>query len=752
MRGRTTQSAENTQQLLYLTKRCYKALYAFYQSSPALQLHQALRTLIRALMVMIAHAHICPGHSYYRYIATAAECLRSAATHKDPDAARSFSNCFLRDDGSPGIEIFDADPLPSDAELFAEIAKALCEPGDEAVMTAVFYETMPLEWIGAVYESLLDTCIVPVSGGNDLRHTTRKKRGVYFTPPVVIDYVIKTTLDLLVPNRDLCSEELRQIRILDPAMGSGGFLARSIGLMADILGSAEFSSKLAKTCVYGVDVDLIACEIARFCVWAKTGFADGVQNALKQHMIRGDALAGDIPRPEPASQTHPDGQCFDAVVGNPPYLASKNYLIPQHDTKMAGQIDTYLLFLEMVFERRLVRPGGVLAMVLPDPLLVRGNAEKVRRILARDWDIKSIVHIYGAFRGARVANVLLIAKNELPISASFVVSRIDRLSQRRDFMKDPIGATRVLGRRLSRNVALAQKRCELLYLLEEEPFVELIRKIHGPDLSLLRYRPPFAPLEKLNVRAIYRGEEIGKSNIRSQTGDLPILLGGQSIRPYEILWEGFRIDSSRVQKPLERYKCSKILVQKSAGLTVAAFDEVKGRHLGYVFPQSVYAVELDESGISHFYLLCLLNSSLIGEYVRRTATGYKLVQPQIEIEDLRALPIRRIIFTTPSRMRKNELARASTLFADECLRADESTSFPELCEFVRWCLKSNPEMSDVVHDILVHLGRLAVELSRKSRVSPSSQCTHQLKCVRSAVDAVVWQLYGCEPVQGSLGV
>lgn len=752
MRGRSTQPVENTQQLLYLTKRCHKALYEFCQSSPALHPHQALRLLIRALMVLVAHARICPGHSCYRYIATAAECLRSAATHKDPDAVRAFNGCFPHDGGLPGMEIFDADPLPEDAELFTEIARALCEPGDDGVMTAVFYETMPLEWIGAVYESLLDAHIAPVNGGDDLRHTMRKKHGVYFTPPAVVDYVIRTTLDLLAPDRDRCGEELRQIRILDPAMGGGGFLARGVELMADVTGSAEPGSEFARTCVYGVDVDPTACEIARFCVWAKTGFADGVPKSLKNHMIRGDALAGDIPKPEPAPKTHTDGPCFDAVVGNPPYLASKNYPILQRETKTAGQIDTYLLFLDMVFRRRLVRPGGVLAMVLPDPLLVRSNAENVRRTLARDWDIKSIVHIHGAFRGAGVANAVLIAINEPPTSASFVVSRIERLSQRRDFMKDPVGTAGVLSRKVSRSVVLAQKRCELLYLLQEEPFVEVIRRIHGPEMSLSEYCPPFAPLEKLNVRAIYRGEEIGKSNIRSQTGDLPILLGGQSIRPYEILWEGFSIDPSRVRKPLERYKRSKILIQKSAGRTIAAFDEVKGQHPGYVFPQSVYAVELDEPGISHLYLLCLLNSSLIGEYVRRTATGYKLVQPQIEIEDLRALPIRRIMFTTPPVKRRNELARASALFADECLRADESTRFPELCEFVKWCLKSNPEMSDVVHDVLVHLGRLAVELSRKNRVSPSSQHTHQLECVRAAIDAVVWQLYGCEPVQGSLGV
>ena len=63
---------------------------------------------------------------------------------------------------------------------------------------------------------------------------------------------------------------------------------------------------------------------------------------------------------------------------------------------------------------------------------------------------------------------------------------------------------------------------------------------------------------------------------------------------------------------------------------IAALDRVSRRHRGYVFPQSVYAVELDKSGMHELYLLCILNSEVINEYVRRTATGYKFLHPQLE--------------------------------------------------------------------------------------------------------------------------
>jgi hypothetical protein len=61
-------------------------------------------------------------------------------------------------------------------------------------------------------------------------------------------------------------------------------------------------------------------------------------------------------------------------------------------------------------------------------------------------------------------------------------------------------------------------------------------------------------------------------------------------------------------------------------------------------------------------------------------------------------------------------------------------------------------MSDVVHDLLVHLGRLAVDLSRRSRKSPDAAVTHNLECVRAAIEALVWRLYSTEPAQMALAI
>ena len=228
---------------------------------------------------------------------------------------------------------------------------------------------------------------------------------------------------------------------------------------------------------------------------------------------------------------------------------------------------------------------------------------------------------------------------------------------------------------------------------------------------------------------------------------MPVLLGGQSIQPYEIIWEGRKASASWIRKPLESYHSAKILIQKSSAHLIAALDRVSKRHPGYVFPQSVYAVELAEHGMDPLYLLCLLNSQVLNEYVRRTVTDYKLLQPQLELEDIRALPIRRVSFTTHISERESDTARGIGVFESESLR---SADFAELANFAVGCLTGLPEKSDVVHDMLVHMGREMVSLSRANRKSPDADATRRLEALRAAIETIVWKLYSSEPSQMAL--
>lgn len=762
----------------WFAEQCKAALAELYsdiiKDSSERGSHQALslclRYLIRLVAVLIAAERIPESRTPARPILEAADVVRDSAKDRISDPVTAFESCLLGafQAGAPDL-LESRGELAISEKAFSEVARLLILPRCDTPVDPLFFETMPLAWLGQTYQLLLS--YEPSGDGSELvfNRAGRKRRGVYFTPSYLIDYIVESVLANIADRyNDVLNDGDAKYdalpKILDPAMGSGDFLCGVVEFLAQSWCSNkpgrldELRAQAAAQCVYGVDIDPVAVEIAQFSVWAASGFADGIIPAIKSHLVCGNAIGPneggnrfDWTASFPDVLRDTDVAGFDAVVGNPPYIAKKNGLSPTfYGATAVGQSDSYLLFLSEVLEKRLVRLGGMLSMVLPDPMLVRGNAAQVRRKLMGEWDLVSLLHIAGVFPEAGVASIVPLCRNARAVNSTFVVSRIERVADRRNFAKSPRRTALALSRPVSRQTILAQPRCELLYLLEEDCFGRIVRRIHGDNLSISNFEPPFAPLCKLNVREIYRGEEIGKAAINRETGELPMLLGGQSIKPYEIIWEGRRIDRSDVKKPVDRYFRTKILLQKSSARLIAALDEPDRHHQGYIFPQSVYGIELCQPGMHELYLLCLLNSEVMNEYIRRTATGYKLLQPQIELEDVKMLPIRQVRFITPPPERQADLALAVEIFNNKSLRYDCNASFSELAGFVTACLASNPEKSDVVHDLLVYLGKLIISLLKANRSAPDLDTTRRLESTKRAIDVVVQRLYCTEPAQMSL--
>jgi hypothetical protein len=743
-------------------EQCKAALVVLYSESikdssgdPCQTLLACIRYLIRLLAILVAAERIPNSRKLAGSILKAAGVVRDSVRGCVSDPEEVFESCLAYQAEVPDLFKNRRD-LTISKKTFGEVAQLLLLSNNDTSITPIFFETMPLAWLGQVYQELLS-----YEPGEDVSQlvsssASRKRRGIYFTPPCLIDYILENVLAVIACDRTVA---LPRIRILDPAMGCGDFLCRAVEFLAlsshisNITEFEELRAVAAAECVNGVDIDSIAVEIARFAVWAASGFADGIIPKINSRLVCGNAIGPnedgnrfDWVGSFPDVLRDSDVVGFDAVVGNPPYIARKNSFIQVScGAATVGQFDSYLLFLSEVLEKKLVKLGGMLSMVLPDPILVRGNAEHVRCKLINEWELMSLLHISGVFPDAGVASVVPVFRNTQPKNPTFIVSRIERSSDRRNFMMSPRKTASVLSRPVARQVVIAQPRCEIMYLLEEGSFGRIIKKIHGESLSISNFEPPFLPLCKLNVREIYRGEEIGKAAIDQETGELPIILGGQSIKPYEIIWEGRRIDRSVLKKPVDRYLRTKILLQKSSARLVAALDEPDQC---YVFPQSVYGIELYQPGMHDLYLLCLLNSEVMNEYIRRTATGYKLLQPQIELEDVKMLPIRQIRFTSSHSERQAGLALAIEIFNNESQRCD--ASFSQLADFVTACLEGNPEKSDVVHDLLVHLGKLIISLLKANRSVSDSEMTLRIEATKRAIDIVVWRLYCTEPAQMSM--
>ena len=135
----------------------------------------------------------------------------------------------------------------------------------------------------------------------------RKATGSYYTPDYIVRYIVENSLAPLCKDKKV--EEILKLKILDPATGSGHFLVGVVDYLAEELithpdaaymtdtGSEEtelayWRRRVVESCVYGVDVNPMAVELAKLSLWLHT-VAKGEPLSFLDHHIRcGNSLIG----------------------------------------------------------------------------------------------------------------------------------------------------------------------------------------------------------------------------------------------------------------------------------------------------------------------------------------------------------------------------------------------------------------------------------------------------------------------------
>ena len=178
------------------------------------------------------------------------------------------------------------------------------------------YRDLGVEQLGAVYEGVLD--YEPAWTGNPspmvrLQRTGRERKatGTFYTPRSLTEYLVRRTLYPLIKNA--APETILSLRILDPAMGSGAFLVAvcrylsrayeaalvSSGACATIDVSDEdrrtFRRLVAQRCLFGVDRNPMAVQLARLSLWLATLAADRPLTFLDHHLRVGNSVIGATP-------------------------------------------------------------------------------------------------------------------------------------------------------------------------------------------------------------------------------------------------------------------------------------------------------------------------------------------------------------------------------------------------------------------------------------------------------------------------
>jgi len=203
---------------------------------------------------------------------------------------------------------------------------ALTTRRGEAGRVRISYADLGVEQLGAVYEGVLDFGAVRDGGVVRLVSTGRRKAtGTFYTPRAMTEYLVRRTLAPLVEAES--PERVLSLRVLDPAMGSGAFLVAACRYLADAYerallrdrragpgditpaDRAGFRRTIAQRCLYGVDRNPTAVQLARLSLWLATLAADRPLTFLDHHLRTGNSLVGisplDVRRQPPVRSNAP---------------------------------------------------------------------------------------------------------------------------------------------------------------------------------------------------------------------------------------------------------------------------------------------------------------------------------------------------------------------------------------------------------------------------------------------------------------
>ena len=491
----------------------------------------------------------------------------------------------------------------------------------------------------------------------------RKLRGHFSTPPQLVEQIL-----------DACGytaqNDLSRLRVLDPACGSGNFLlgaARRLIAYGQQSGlTPKKSAALVQRNVWGLDPDPVACFLAEMQL---RSILPPQRQPRRLHIHQADGLS------LPWGEDTP----VDLFLANPPYLAAKNNdLSVYRSLSQQGQSDSYLLFLNLALQA--VRPDGWIGLVLPDPVLARANAARERQRLLAETTIHHLWHLANVFT-AYVGAVVIIAQKRSPSTLHHISWQRERW-QRSSETKQvaiPVQEQPGVAKTLAQALLSSQPGAELRYLLSDVQGTLITRlhtSLHSPHVNSVPHG--LARLDQ--IVTVRRGEEIGKdSSLLCATPPraaeahawYPVLRGGVDIQPYSQPDARCWIARAAITKSLKRYLAPKLLVIKSMGRLQAALD-LKG----HVVLQTLYLLQphrrenaptqkedaATQEEDELYFLLALLNSRLLQEYVYVLYTAYKWVQPQIEQHVLAGLPIP----TRASARQKAQIIARARIIVNAC--------------------------------------------------------------------------------------
>lgn len=558
------------------------------------------------------------------------------------------------------------------------------------------FSVISIEILGSAYEQFLGKQIVLGKSGKvsiELKPEVRKAGGVYYTPEYIVNYIVENTLGkLLVDKTPL---DVSKIKILDPACGSGSFL---IGAYSYILNwhlnyfsknpnkknpltpdgrlTTEIKKKILINNIYGVDIDSNAVEVTKLSLLLKclegetsesissqmTLFKERALPTLENNIKSGNSLIdttyyenefdlGDEKKIKPFNwdkafpSVFKEGK-FDAVIGNPPYVFTrdvdwpdqvkdyywKRFSLSKNNDKsrknQSGKINLYILFIFKSTE--LIRKDGLVSFIIPNGLLRTTTYDTARKFLIEKTQIEEIVDLKdGVFDGVTASTIILSFTKKIDTIETPMLKIINANYKTDKFIDNTI-YTETNQNSFLKNVSYAFS----LYINEFEQ--SIFNKIDKNKFYL-----------KDIIVDIIEGIVAHKEFISNKKNgdDYRPMLEGKDIKPFNINFNSNYIlyDRKKLHRPRPEYLWDlnkKLVVQRiSGGISplVAAIDFDK--YLAFASTNLIVIKKDFESKYSYELICGLLNSKLWNYYYSKNFSNSSKLTVNISKTFLEMLPL-----------------------------------------------------------------------------------------------------------------
>ncbi|WP_432633252.1 Eco57I restriction-modification methylase domain-containing protein, partial [Brachyspira sp.] len=396
--------------------------------------------------------------------------VRSNPINNSVNYYKNIVEIFKKADGKYNSGIFDfrkdeiTQNIKAENKIIKEIINDLYYP-----KSPYEFSVISVEIIGNAYEQFLGKTIT--IGNNhkakiELKPEVRKAGGVYYTPEYIVDYIVENTVGEKIKNKS--PKEISNIKIVDPACGSGSFLLGAYKYLLNyhreyyskqgkkkFLGSKEdaitedgdlalwVKKQILINNIFGVDIDSNAVEVTKLslllkCMEGETPasimnnqslFNERALPSLDENIKCGNSLigndfysGGDILNMD--IETQYKINCFDwerefssifknggfdIVIGNPPYGAElmdieRNYLERKYNL---SNTNTAALFIGL--SKHLLKDKGVNGFIIPKSFIYASNWESSRELIIND--LQELVDCGKVWKEVKLEQVIIMFCN-----------------------------------------------------------------------------------------------------------------------------------------------------------------------------------------------------------------------------------------------------------------------------------------------------------------------------------------------------